>query len=880
MSFRSHLNRERAEWLAFAMVLLLGSALSIYAVLSERSFILKNEQNHLDAQARIVDENLRWQLAGVRSALDSVRKSHLKNGTSESGLSVQGLRSAMPGVRALVLLDKSGKILESSDELQDSHLDDQEFLRSFGKMQDPDTLYVSKPFENTPGISNIKLSMKVESPPGDVPGVATAILNPSYFDVVMRSIIYAPDMWSSIAQEDGYQVLFVPPELEAQGSGPRSARMFAMRTIDPAQVHLDKALTVTVSRSYSEINKPWMRLAVEFGMVWAVFILIAGGSIYMVQTKRKALSMLSEHRAQERAENSERMELALSSARLGLWDMALPAETMEVDARAANILGHDAGQRYAALEWRGTIHPDDQQLVADAFDRHVNGESPRFESEHRMRHVDGSWVWVQLRGKVVERSKEGAPLRMLGTRTDISASKRHESEIERLAFYDSLTGLPNRRLLLERISRAINLAQRNHQCGAVLFIDLDNFKDLNDTLGHDKGDLLLTQVAERLQEVTRKTDTVARLGGDEFVVLLEGLGSCDVGADERARQIGENIVARLSTPYQLSGHEVFSTPSVGITMFGMKTESVDAVLKQADLAMYQAKAAGRSTLRMFSPYMQGLAAASVELERELRGAIMRNELHLQYQPIVNASRRIVGAEALVRWTNARRGAVSPVEFIPLAEKSGLILQIGQWVLEQACDQLRRWESQKDTRHLTVSVNISARQMRQADFVAQVTAVLRKSGVNPNRLRLELTESMLFSDIEDVIEKMNALKAIGVRFSLDDFGTGYSSLSYLKRLPLDQLKIDQSFIREVLTNANDATIATAIVGLAHSLGLVVVAEGVETEAQHAFLQRSNCDGFQGYLFAAPCSAARIDVLLQREKCEEEGQLSTSTSESNM
>ncbi len=866
MKLQRPLRRERAEWLAFAAVVLLGCTLSIYAVWSERSFILENEHAHLEAQARIVDENLRRQLSGVRNALDNVRRAHLMNGPRATGLSIQGLRAAMPGVRALVLLDTKGNILHSSDEMRDGHFDDKEFLHSIPNMQDPDVVYVSRPYENTPGTSNIKLSMKMESPPGDAAGVVTAVLNPAYFDVVMQSVIYAPDMWSSISQRDGFMVLFVPPTLLPESTipgldtAPDLRRMVIQRTIDPAQSHLEKALVVTVSRSLAEINKPWIRLAIEFGITWAAFILIAGFSIRLVQVKRLTLAALAEKRAQEEAESTHRMELALTGARLGLWDQSLPSELLHVDERAANILGHAVGETYTTSKWRDEIHPEDLESVVNAFEKHLSGESPRYETEHRLRHLDGSWVWVQTRGKVVERDGDGKPLRMLGSRMDISALKLHESEIQRLAFYDGLTGLPNRRLLLDRISRAINLSHRTRQVGAVLFIDLDNFKDLNDTLGHDKGDMLLTQVAARLLEVTRKTDTVSRLGGDEFVVMLEGLGEAATDGCQRAEQVGQNIVQRLSMPYLLNGHEVFSTPSVGVATFGANTESIDVVLKQADLAMYQAKAAGRNTLRLFSPQMQSIAAASVELERELRGAIARHELYLHYQPIVDASRTVIGVEALVRWSHQRRGTVSPAEFIPLAEKSGLILQIGEWVLERACDQLRLWAAHADSRHLTVSVNISARQMRQADFVTQVMTVLQKSGVNPKRLRLELTESMLFSDIEDVIEKMTALKSIGVGFSLDDFGTGYSSLSYLKRLPLDQLKIDQSFIREALTNTSDATIATAIVGLAHSLNLVVVAEGIETEAQHRFLEKSSCDGFQGYLYAASCSAEKIAVLL--------------------
>ncbi|APW44227.1 EAL domain-containing protein [Rhodoferax saidenbachensis] len=869
MKFQKPVSRESAEWLAFAAVVLLGCALSVFAVLSERNFILKNEHNRLEAQARIVDENLRRQLAGVRSALDSIRKAHLENSPGATGLSIQALRNAMPGVRALALLDKNGHILQSSDEMQDSHLDDADFLRSISKMRDAGTVYVSRPYENTPGTSNIKLSMKVESPPGDTPGVATAILNPAYFDVVMQSVIYAPDMWSSISQRDGFVVLFVPPSLRPGAAipglsvVPDDSRMVVQRTIDATQANLDKELVVAVSRSYQEISKPWIRLAIELASLWCVFVLIVGPSIWLLQVKRRSLSVLTEKRAKDAAENAERMELALAGARLGLWDQALPSGLLQVDERAASILGHVDGQPRTILNWRDEIHPDDLDNVVLAFDRHLSGETPRYEAEYRLRHVNGCWVWVQARGKIVERDRQGRPVRILGTRADISASKRHESEIQQLAFYDGLTGLPNRRLLMDRISRAVNLSHRNRQAGAIMFIDLDNFKDLNDTLGHDKGDLLLAQVAARLLEVTRKTDTVARLGGDEFVVLLEELGASDSSVSERAEQIGQNIVQRLSTPYLLSGHEVYSTPSVGVAMFGADTESIDDLMKQADLAMYEAKAAGRNALRLFSPQMQTQAAASVALERDLRGAIARNELHLHYQPIVDADRTMTGVEALVRWNHPRHGPVSPAEFIPLAEKSGLILQIGQWVMEQACEQIRLWGARPESRRLTVSVNISARQMRQPDFVGQVISVLSSSGANPFRLRFELTESMLFSDTEDVIEKMNDLKAMGVGFSLDDFGTGYSSLSYLKRLPLDQLKIDQSFIREALTHTSDATIAKAIVGLAHSLGMLVVAEGVETEAQHTFLAQSHCDSFQGYLYAPPCSAERITALLNTQ-----------------
>lgn len=862
MSTLKFSRQDRNEWLALASIVFIGIGLSVYAVLSERSYVLNTELSRLEAQARTVEENVRHQWLGVRNALESLRSSYLAFGSKGSVLAMEAMRRAMPGVRALMILDGSGKIIQSSDELEDENLDDLGFLQDIAAMKNPDVVYVSRPYEYTPGVSNIKLSMRLDEPSGEVAGVVSAILNPAYFDVVMRSVTYASDMWSAIRQRAGMVVLFVPPANASTFKPlkmlplPDPGRMVFERDISAPLAHLDKELVVTVSRSLAEVNRPWLRLAEGLGAVWVAILFLAGISLAIIQGKRSALATLSAIREQERAESAERMELALDGARVGLWDQSFPSERMSVDERAAHIVGAKASRGSSGKSWRSEVHPDDIDKVAVALERHLAGESQYYESEHRLRHRDGHWVWVQVRGKVVERTCEGSPLRMVGTRADISESKRHESEIQRLAFFDGLTGLPNRRLFMDRVRRAVDACRRDGECGALMFLDLDNFKDLNDTLGHDKGDRLLTHVATRLNEATRSTDTVARLGGDEFVVLLDGLSQSPSVASRQAEQVGRNILEKLSSPCVLDGHELFSTASVGIAVFDAEAESVEAVMKHADLAMYQAKAAGRNTLRLFTPQMHSIAAESIELERDLRGALGREEMLVHYHAIVDAHRGITGVEALVRWRHPERGTVSPAEFIPLAEKSGLILQIGTWVLERACGQLYQWGGSAATSHLTVSVNISARQIRQADFVAQVKSVLARTGANPELLRLELTESMFLSDADDVIEKMTALTSLGVRFSLDDFGTGYSSLSYLKRLPLHQLKIDQSFIRQALTHISDATIVTAIVKLAHSLNLCVVAEGVETEAQHAFLMESSCDGFQGFLYAMPGPAEQI------------------------
>ena len=433
-----------------------------------------------------------------------------------------------------------------------------------------------------------------------------------------------------------------------------------------------------------------------------------------------------------------------------------------------------------------------------------------------------------------------------------------------LAFYDPLTQLPNRRLLMDRLTQALASSARSGHQGALLLIDLDNFKTLNDTLGHDKGDLLLQQVGQRLVGCVREGDTVARLGGDEFIVMLEALNDHPEEAATQAEAVGTKIIAALNQPYQLTGHANRSTPSIGLTLFAGHHLSMDELLKQAELAMYQSKTAGRNTLQFFDQKMQAVATERAALEADLREALRQQQFILYYQPQVVGEGHLTGAEALVRWQHPQRGLVSPAEFIPMAEETGLILPLGLWVLETACAQLVNWARQPNTEHLTLAVNVSVNQMHQADFVPQVLAVLGKTGANPQRLKLELTESLLVSHVETTIAKMAALKAHGVGFAVDDFGTGYSSLSYLKRLPLDQLKIDQGFVRDILTDPNDAAIARMIIALAESMGLTVIAEGVELEAQRDFLARLGCHAYQGYHFSRPLPIDRFEQFAQIQR----------------
>jgi diguanylate cyclase (GGDEF)-like protein/PAS domain S-box-containing protein len=479
-------------------------------------------------------------------------------------------------------------------------------------------------------------------------------------------------------------------------------------------------------------------------------------------------------------------------------------------------------------------------------------ERDEWTGEIPKRRKDGGRLTVESHLTLV-REEDGRPQSVLEIETDITQRKESEQEIISLAFFDPLTRLPNRRLLLDRLRHALAACKRDGRTGALLFLDLDNFKSLNDTLGHDKGDQLLQQVARRLEtRVPRARDTVARHGGDEFVIALEDLSANPTEAAAQAERVAEKILAVFDSPFQLDGHQHHTTPSIGVALFDKNIGTVDELLKRADLAMYQAKAAGRNTIRFFDLQMQTFINARVELEADLRRGLQLQEFCLHYQRQTDGDGRTIGAEALVRWHHPRR-SISPALFIPLAEETGMILQLGQWVLENACKQLVVWASKDETAHLTLAVNVSARQFRQPAFVEQVLDVIKRTGADPKRLKLELTESLLVANVETTVDNMNALKAKGIGFALDDFGTGYSSLSYLKRLPLDQLKIDKSFIRDVLTDPNDAAIARTILGLGQTLGLDVIAEGVETQNQRDFLALHGCVAYQGYLFGQPVAA---------------------------
>ncbi|ADE13036.1 bifunctional diguanylate cyclase/phosphodiesterase [Sideroxydans lithotrophicus] len=522
--------------------------------------------------------------------------------------------------------------------------------------------------------------------------------------------------------------------------------------------------------------------------------------------------------------------------------------------------------------------PEFDKFEAKIVEVFATGNNALFELKWQGK--DGKELCNHIR-LTAERDSSGRLTSVLAIGRDITelyesraALKRANAQLENMndllqsqATSDPLTGLPNRRFMLDRLKHALASSSRSGREGALLFIDLDNFKTLNDTLGHDVGDQLLQQVAHRLETCVREGDTVARLGGDEFVVMLEDLSEKDLEAAAQTEAVGEKILAALNQPYQLGKHEYRNTPSIGATLFNDHQQSLDELLKQADIAMYQAKRAGRNALRFFDPQMQETINSRATLENELRKALELHQFYLFYQVQVDSvqedgSHRATGAEALIRWAHPERGLVSPAQFIPLAEETGLIVPIGLWVLDTACAQLKTWQHDALTRGLVLAVNVSAKQFRQPDFVAQVDAAVQRHGIDPKLLKLELTESLLLENIQDTIATMNALREIGIRFSLDDFGTGYSSLQYLKQLPLDQLKIDQSFICDLVSDSSDRAIVRTIIAMAQSLNLNVIAEGVETEAQRQILLEKGCIHHQGYLFSKPVPINQFEAQLRR------------------
>ncbi len=533
------------------------------------------------------------------------------------------------------------------------------------------------------------------------------------------------------------------------------------------------------------------------------------------------------------------------------------ANILRVNKAFVDIAGYPAEEVIgASLQSLSSDHHD-KNFYASVWESVE--ESDGWEGEIWGRRKNGDAVPLHMTITAI-RDKEGLASHYVMAFSDITRTKKDADEIYNLAFFDPLTSLPNRRLLMDRLTQAVASSGRTGQKAALLFLDLDNFKNLNDTLGHDFGDLLLQQTAQRLRHSLRAEDTVARIGGDEFVIILQNLGEDDSDAPTQTESVANKILAALNQPYSLHDHECYSSASIGVTLFEDSSEQVEELLKQADIAMYQAKKSGRNMMRFFDPQMQENISQRTSLENALHNAVEKRQFQLYFQPQFDGKNEAVGAEALIRWQHPVLGTVPPQDFIPLAEESGLIVPIGRWVIEAACEQIRSWQDNPRTANLTLAVNISPRQFYQTNFVHEVLESIANAGIDSCALKLELTEGLILDDVDKAIIKMNELRQAGIQFSLDDFGTGYSSLAYLTKLPLSQLKIDQSFVRNIGVNDSDSIIIKTIIGMSQSLNFEVVAEGVESQHQYDFLEALGCQLFQGYLFGKPLPAEQFEEML--------------------
>ena len=714
-------------------------------------------------------------------------------------------------------------------------------------------LVISPPIvSRTTGKWTLILTRRLNFEDGSFAGIVNVILNLEYFQQFYQTLNLGTHGLVALYDKELHLAARYPPSEKDMGkklSG-LNVRPYIEKGVKHGVYHVksvldgverlhgfrqvdDLPLIVIAGIAKDDYLAEWHRHIWQYSVGAVIFSLVMIGFGLRQRRAEEALSQ-NEVRFRYMLETSPiAVRIAASSGHNILFANQRYAEM--INSARDKVIGTDPKQFYA--------NPQDYEDILQQLDKGLSVTNKLVE----LKIPGARTTWALASYFRLEYKNEQA---FLGWFYDVTDLKNAEDKIHQMAFYDALTQLPNRRLLMDRLSQALAASTRNGQYGAVLFIDLDHFKILNDTKGHAIGDLLLIDVGKRLQSCVREGDTVSRLGGDEFLVVLETLSTdADVAATQ-AEIVAEKIRANLSEAYTLNERLCYITSSIGIVLFRGHQESTDDLLRYADTAMYQAKMSGRNTIRFYDSAMQRAIDARAKLDDELRLALKKQQFRLYYQIQVDNLRRSIGAEVLLRWERPEHGLVSPAQFIPLAEETGLIIPIGIWVLQTACAQLAAWQHDALTRDLTLAVNVSAKQFHEVDFVTQVQRVLLESGAKPSHLKLELTESTMLENVEDTITKMHEIQMLGVSFSMDDFGTGYSSLQYLKRLPLSQIKIDQSFVRDIVSDPNDASIVQTIIAMTEALGLNVIAEGVENEAQRQFLEKRGCNAFQGYLFSKP------------------------------
>ncbi|MDD2882706.1 MAG: EAL domain-containing protein [Rhodoferax sp.] len=875
--------------LVAVLSVLLMVAYSANLVLGARAVTIERANVQTENFSRVLEEHARQTLRRVGGRLtqaDIALQRLLDTGKLDVPLARQQLTRLLPDdqlIQNFLVLDHTGTVVLSTMAEPDAGNGPDTTLDYFAPhIRGADReLVFGRPIKTANGQWLLPVSCRLGGTGGAFSGIVVAMVRATYFQTFYDSIERGADGFVTLFLSSGWAVVTSPMADSVIGKNWSDTAMFRQhmpswptgtvrQVVDRDGIERiysyralnDFPVVVSYGLSLASVLSPWQYGAWRHGLLLAAAaLLLAGAAVKMKQQEAARLRTVRELQASEDKYRTliEWTPEAVLVHRRGKILYGNPA--------AIKLFGASNAQALLRKTTQQLIHPDEQAYQAARMKNIVDGAPQAPSTESRFLKLDGTSIDVIVQGTSVV--YEGEPAIHVSIH-DITERKQAQqaqalaaSEIDNLAFYDPLTHLPNRRLLMDRLAQALTASIHHTRKSALLFVDLDNFKTLNDTLGHHQGDALLVQVAQRLKSCVREGDSVARLGSDEFVVMLEDLSENALDAATQVEAVGEKILATLGQSYPLDNGAHHSTASIGVTLFGdTLPESSEEPLKRAELAMFQAKAVGRNTLRFFDAQMQAEVSAHAALEADLREAVAKQQFLLHYQAQVVGSGRVTGVEALVRWQHPQRGMVSPAAFIPLAEASGLILPIGQWVLETACAQLAAWASQPALAHLTIAVNVSARQFRQADFVDTVLATLARTRARPKLLKLELTESMLVDDVEGIIAKMGTLKGTGVGFSLDDFGTGYSSLTYLKRLPLDQLKIDQGFVRNIVTDTNDAAIARMVIALAESTGLSVIAEGVELQAQADFLAHLGCHAYQGYLFSKPLPLAAFEAFAKR------------------
>lgn len=864
------------QWGLLLLVFILIGGAVVHNLYKSYHDILAGEQHRLLTQARVVHENIASQIAATDRALKFFCQD-LKGRTpatwhaAVSNKRMQLFEEVIPGIRVINAIDSSGCVrLSNRSELVGRDLSLRDYFRQAQKQQISNTLYLSAPFRTVLGIWGMNLVRVIEGPEGTFGGVVTATLNPGHFETLLRSVNYSPDMLSAIVHGDGLLFSMSPERTELIGKNlglpgtlfsrhlasgnhedvfsdvlyaTNDRRIVALTTFSPFDLHLSKPLVVFTSRRLDAITADWRKHVRYQASMFSIITLASSLALLQYQRRRRV------HIAREEQVNAHlrKLTLGIENSANGVMITDVNGNIEYVNRKFTQVTGFSADEAIGRTPRILKSETTPREVFSNLWETIVRGEEWRGELQNRRKNGEIYWSVASISPL---RDEHGRITHFIANVEDISERKNAEATIEHLAYYDPLTDLPNRRMLQDRLVLAIRRSQRHGSAMALLYLDLDGFKHINDNLGHPSGDRLLQEMAGRYRTLLRDDDLVCRLGGDEFAVILH-----DILHEEDVALVANKLLTATSLPMHFESAEVLVTASIGVALFPKDGEDSKTLERNADIALYHAKGEGKNTFRFFADELTTSSRDRIAMEHGLRYALERNELTLLYQPKVDlTSGRVVGVEALLRWNSPAFGFVSPVRFIPLAEETRLIIPIGEWVLQTACRQQVLWREQG--LDLQLAVNLSSVQFKSPGLLQQIALLLDQTGIEPEQLELELTESVLIEKPDDAVRTLEGLRSLGCGIAIDDFGTGYSSLSYLKNLPITVLKIDRSFVRDLVHDSGDRAIARSVVELAKSLDMHTVAEGIEQQEQQHILQGLGCTYGQGFLYSRPVAADKM------------------------